>query len=82
MDLLVLQDSARKLYLQPGDFNHRRPNYGSGAGGGTGRSRSNKADSRQGGNKRVDSNTHTRDRSSLHYSSQEHNSPGPQTLRS
>jgi hypothetical protein len=81
MDLFVMPDSARKLYLQP-TLNHRRPNYGSGAGCGSGRSRSNKADSRQGGNNRVDSNTHTRDRSSLHCSSQERNSPGQQTLRS
>ena len=81
MDLFVMPDSARKLYLQP-TINHRRPNYGSGSGGGSGRSRSNKADSKRGRNKRVDSNTHTRDRSSLHCSSQERNSPGQQTLRS
>jgi hypothetical protein len=81
MDLLVLQDSARN-YIYSRQFNHRRPNYGSGAGDGSGCSHSNKADSRQGGNKRVDSNTHTRDRSSLHCSSQGRNSPGQQTLRS
>ena len=81
MDLFAMPDSARKLYLQS-TINHRRPNYGSNAGDGSGRSRSNKADSRQGGNKRVDNNTHTRDRSSLHCSSQERNIPGQQTFRS